>query len=282
MAKSFIIRELGLGATWRSTDPLFLPEAFFEKYPHLRGPRVDHPRRSLQQEFTACFHQKETVEMYQNMVNQLFKNVPEINSFSFNINDAGSGLCWSDLLYTGPNGPADEKDIPISTSAVTILNIFKKAASQSAGHDIEIFYGNMLTAQEIDELVKNGPENCYVQGRNSPPSRNMSSMLVAAWPVRGLINPMQIMNSLSRTINNTLERFSFGFGDMYSRGQERLETIEKVIDIVEDNFKNPAGCRIVRFIKGNEFIEKMVHTDGPVKVRQNSYSMYLLSLTALL
>ena len=152
LAKSSLIRESGMGATWRSTDPLFLPETFFEKYPHLRGPRVDHPRRSLKQEFTACFHQKETVEIYQNMVNQLFENVPEINSFSFNINDAGSGLCWSDLLYTGPNGPAGEKDIPISESAVTILNIFKSAANKIAGHEVEIFYGNMLTAEEIDDF----------------------------------------------------------------------------------------------------------------------------------
>lgn len=39
-----IIRELGLSAYFRSNEPRYLPEAFFEKYPHLRGPRVDHPR----------------------------------------------------------------------------------------------------------------------------------------------------------------------------------------------------------------------------------------------
>jgi len=256
LAKSSLIRESGMGATWRSTDPLFLPETFFEKYPHLRGPRVDHPRRSLKQEFTACFHQKETVEIYQNMVNQLFENVPEINSFSFNINDAGSGLCWSDLLYTGPNGPAGEKDMPISESAVTILNIFKSAANKIAGHEVEIFYGNMLTAEEIDDLVKNGPDKCYVQGRNSPPSRNMSSMLVTAWPVRGIINPMQIMRALSQTMNNKPQRFSFGFGDMYSRGQERLETIEKVIDIVEDNLKNPFPEGLTDSLKAVQLLKK--------------------------
>jgi hypothetical protein len=256
LSKSAILRELGIGATWRSTDPLFLPEAFFEKYPHMRGPRVDHPRRSLQQEFSACFHQKETVEMYQNMVNQLFKNVPEINSFNFNLNDAGSGLCWSDLGYTGPNGPAGEKDIPISVSAVTILNIFKSAANQIAHHDIEITYGNMLTPDEVDDLVKNEPENCYVQGRNAPPTKNMSSMLLTAWPVRGIINPMQIMKSLSRTANNTPERYSFNFGDWYSRGQERIETIEKIIDIVEDSFKNPSVEEVPDSLKAVKLLRK--------------------------
>ena len=73
LSKVAIIRKFGLGATWAATDPLFLPEAFFEKYPHMRGPRVDHPRRSNHQEFSACFHQQETIDMYQNMVNQLIQ-----------------------------------------------------------------------------------------------------------------------------------------------------------------------------------------------------------------
>lgn len=256
LAKSEIVRRSGMGVTWRSTDPLFLPEAFFEKYPHLRGPRIDHPRRSLRQEFTACFHQKETVEMYQDIANELFENIPEINSFSFNINDAGSGLCWTDLLYTGPNGPAGEDGIPISVTANIILNILKKASDQIAGHDIEIFYGNMLTPAEKDELVKNNPVNCYVQGWNSPPSRNLSSMLIAAWPVRGIFNPIQIMKELSRTMNNTPARFSFGFGDMYSRGNERIETIEKIIDIVEDNFRDPQDEVLSDSIKTMNLLRK--------------------------
>ena len=239
LAKTSVIRELGLGANWRSTDPMFLPDAFFEKYPHLRGPRIDHPRRSLKQEFTACFHQQETKDMYQNMVNELFKNVPELNSFSFNINDAGSGLCWSSLLYTGPNGPANEKGVSISSSANIVLNIFKDAAKQIGGHEIEIFYGNMLTPEEKDELAKNDPGNCYVQGTNSPPSRNMGSMLVASWPVRGVINPARLIREATRTLESKPQRYSLGFSDMYSRGGERLETIEKVVDIIEDNLKNP-------------------------------------------
>jgi hypothetical protein len=281
LSKSAILRESGMGANWRSTDPLFLPEAFFQKYPHMRGPRVDHPRRSLQQEFSACFHQKETVEMYQDMVDQLFKNVPEINSFNFNLNDAGSGLCWADLGYSGPNGPSGEKDIPISVSAVTVLNIFKDAAKEFAGHDIEIIYGNMLTAEEIDDLIKNEPENCYVQGRNSPPSKNMSSMLIAAWPVRGIINPMQIMKSLTQTMNSSPGRYSFGFGDMYNRGQERMETIEKIIDIVEDNFKNPSGEGTSDSLKASQLLKKWcVKWAGP-KSAEQLYNAFVTLDTAI-
>ena len=98
MSKVKIIRGLGLSAGYRCNEPHFLPKAFFEAYPHLRGPRVDHPRRSSQKEFAPCFNQKETREMYRNMVNDLFKNIPEIHTIHINMNDAGSGFCWADWL----------------------------------------------------------------------------------------------------------------------------------------------------------------------------------------
>ena len=89
LSKVKTIRGLGLDAGFRSNEPHFLTEAFFESYPHLRGPRVDHPRRGLQKEFAPCIHEEETEEMYQNMANTLLENVPEIHTVHFNMNDAG-------------------------------------------------------------------------------------------------------------------------------------------------------------------------------------------------
>ncbi len=109
-AKLKVLRSYGLDAQFGSNEPRYLPEAFFEKYPELRGPRVDHPRRSLQMAFAPCMHQEGTREMYKNMVGQLFKDAPEIRTVSFSMNDAGSGFCWDDWLYTGPNGPASCKN----------------------------------------------------------------------------------------------------------------------------------------------------------------------------
>jgi hypothetical protein len=63
LAKARILREAGLDAAFSSNDTHFLPEAFFRRYPHLRGPRVDHPRRSRQEEFSWCVDQPETLEM---------------------------------------------------------------------------------------------------------------------------------------------------------------------------------------------------------------------------
>ena len=70
-----ILRRLGLKAHWGSNIPQVMPEAFFAAYPQLRGPRVDHPRRSKRAEFTWCVDLPETLEMIEWMAAELKRNV---------------------------------------------------------------------------------------------------------------------------------------------------------------------------------------------------------------
>jgi hypothetical protein len=236
--KSGVLRELGLSASFRSNEPRFLPEAFFEKYPDLRGPRVDHPRRSVQKEFAPCFHKPETIEMYRNMIEQLFKNVPEINTFYFSMNDAGSGFCWEDWLYSGPNGPSSCRNINKSEAITTMLKVYKEGARQT-GHDVDIYFKGMFTDSEIEDLATKLTEKCFLEGINTPPVKNISTMF--AYPVRGIINPLSILRTLGRPEGSNPQTYVLSFQTSYSRGHERLETIEKVIDIIEENFKDPIG-----------------------------------------
>ena len=241
-SKVKIIRDLGLSAGYRSNEPHFLTAAFFESYPHLRGPRVDHPRRSLQMEFAPCLHEEETEEMYQNMANTLFEKVPEIHTVHFNMNDAGCGLCWADWLYRGPNGPSSCKNHNISVSVLKLVDILKKASAQT-GHEIDIFMRGMFTDSEIDEIVSQLPENCYVQGTdksNFPSRKNIGSLAWSVYPVRGIINPLGMLKTLSRYSENVPQMYSMSFGGAYDRGSERLEIVEKVVDIVEDYLADPA------------------------------------------
>ncbi len=241
LSKVKIIRRLGLDAGYRSNEPHFLTEAFFESYPHLRGPRVDHPRRSLQKEFSPCIHEEETVEMYQNMANTLFENVPEIHTVHFNMNDAGSGFCWADWLYSGPNGPTNCSNLNVSESVLDLVNIFKEAAGET-GHDIDIFMWGMFTDSEVDDIVSQLPANCYVRGTdkgNLPSRKNIGSMAWSAYPVRGIINPLGILRTISRNSENIPQRYNLSFGGAYDRGTERLKTVEKVVDIVEDYLAMP-------------------------------------------
>ncbi len=162
-----VLKELGLNAAFRSNEPRFLPEAFFKKYPELRGPRVDHPRRSVQKEFAPCFHQPETVEMYHNMVGQLCKNVPGIRTFYFSMNDAGSGSCWMDWLYTGPNGPSFCRNIDKSEGIVSMLNVYRDEARRNSGHDADIYFKGMFTDEEKDDLARKLPETASSRGETT-------------------------------------------------------------------------------------------------------------------
>jgi hypothetical protein len=237
-SKVEVLREFGLYAAFRSNEPRYLPEIFYQSYPHLRGPRVDHPRRSTQMAFAPCFHQPETVEMYHSMVNQLFTHVPEIRTFYFSMNDAGSGNCWYDWLYTGPNGPMGCKHIDKSTSIVNMLDIFKNGAKLT-GHDVDIYFTGMFTDEERDDLVAKLPDNTFLQGRNIPPLKNVSGRL-NSYPVRGIINPIRIIGSMS-SADKEPGRYLLSFLGGYSRAEELIETTEKIVDIIVDNFVTPAG-----------------------------------------
>src|SRR5688500_2101640 len=69
--KAKILRELGLEAAFFGYEPNFLPAAFFEAYPDMLGPRVDHPRRSTEKAFAPCTNVKETQEMYTGMMAEM-------------------------------------------------------------------------------------------------------------------------------------------------------------------------------------------------------------------
>jgi hypothetical protein len=171
------------------------------------------------------------------MVDQLYKNAPEIRTLYFSMNDAGSGICWEDWLYSGPNGPSGCRYINKSEAIVTMLNVYKQEAIK-AGHDVDIYFKGMFTDAEMDDLVQKLPDNCYLSGRNYPHVKNISSMMGQTYPVRGIINPLEIIRTLSRNADEQ-GRYIFDFWSSYSRGHDRIETITKIVDIVVDNLKNP-------------------------------------------
>ena len=79
--KAKILRENGMDAAFFANEPGFLPSAFFDAYPQMRGPRVDHPRRSNVEFFSPCVSVKETREMYVHMMSEMLKTIPEVKTF---------------------------------------------------------------------------------------------------------------------------------------------------------------------------------------------------------
>src|ERR1035437_913578 len=104
-AKAKLVKKFGYGAAFANHVPFYLPEEFFAKYPHLRGARCDHPRRTRREAFALCVDHPESLQMYADMSARMAKEIPELTSLRLVANDAGSGYCWSDWAYPGPNGP---------------------------------------------------------------------------------------------------------------------------------------------------------------------------------
>jgi hypothetical protein len=132
-----VLRKLDLKAHWFTNEPQVLPEGFFAKYPHLRGPRVDQSNRARTAHFAPCADQPKVLEMYKESVQMLLKKCPEIEIFYFLTTDSGSGFCWAPALYPGKNGNTHCKSRPMEDRiAGFMLNM--RTAAEEIGRYIEI------------------------------------------------------------------------------------------------------------------------------------------------
>lgn len=234
LAKASILREFGLDAAFWSYEPNLLPEEFYREYPHLRGARVDHPRRGNHPAFAPCVDLVETQEMYSRMVAELLKNVPEIKTFFFKTNDAGSGICWADWLYSGPNGPSHCKDINTGERVASLMNSFKRGA-QLAGQEITIHLtGSMFSQNETVDIYKNLPPGCYYQSHNSDEVTGISSEIVKNYPVKGVIEPLSLIRDIKSVLHNSAKTTFISFRAPYDRDYEDINVIERFMDILID------------------------------------------------
>lgn len=245
LEKANILREFGLGGAFWSYEPNFLPEEFFDKYPHMLGARVDHPRRGNRPAFAPCISVEETREMFANMVEELLKNVPEINTFFFKTNDAGSGICWSDWQYAGPNGPSHCKHHSMGERVEMLMNSFQQGAERS-GEDISIYLtGSMFSDEEKNDIYAHLPEGCYFQSHNSDEVHGINSMIVGNYPVRGLFNPLEIIQNINSINTESTNRIFISFRASYDRAFEDMGTMVRFLDLLIEIIDNNVGYGVV-------------------------------------
>jgi len=87
-------------------EPRNVPDTLLERYPMLRGARVDHPFRSLKPRYNLTLAHPAVLEHYQEMMEKLMKEVPELGYISIWTNDSGAGFEYTSTLYVGRNGGA--------------------------------------------------------------------------------------------------------------------------------------------------------------------------------
>jgi hypothetical protein len=165
-------------------EPRSVPESLFQRYPTLRGARVDHPFRSFKPRFNLSIVHPVVQRHYEELISNLLREVPELEFLTIWTNDSGAGFEHTKSLYVGRNGGAylvrewkDDREIAKAASA-NIIHFFKfirDAASRINPRfrvvtRLEPFYGEReyLWSElrdridvEINSLLTSGWENNY-------------------------------------------------------------------------------------------------------------------------
>ena len=85
-------------------EPRSVPDGLLERYPVLRGARVDHPMRSFHPRYNLSVAHPVVLEHYAEMMENLMREVPRLGYMSIWSNDSGAGFEYTSSLYVGRNG----------------------------------------------------------------------------------------------------------------------------------------------------------------------------------
>ncbi len=99
-----MVRSYGMKPGFVCYEPRCVSEKVFDRYPELRGSRVDHPGRSMEPRYAMDIANPRVLEHYREMVGRLIELVPDLRYLVFWTSDSGSGLPFAKSLYFGPNG----------------------------------------------------------------------------------------------------------------------------------------------------------------------------------
>ncbi|MEK7405427.1 MAG: hypothetical protein AAB225_09985 [Acidobacteriota bacterium] len=239
LAKVAVLRELRLEAVFSGNETQFLPESFFRQYPHLRGPRVDHPMRSAKDEFAWCVDSPQTLEMIEWMMAELKRQAPEIRAMHSWNNDSGSGLCWLTALYPGPNGPAGCRGRDPGARVQGLIEAMDRGAGKGGGA-VQIRLAGNFPVEDRKRIEPLLPSRARFRAGDN--SIIMAKTRVAeAYPILGLIDLLPLLKTLEKLSDPEVQTIDIDTCQpWYYRANEPISTVRRLVDIVEDSLKSPA------------------------------------------
>ncbi|NLP12249.1 hypothetical protein GX408_17760 [bacterium] len=112
-------------------EPRSVPEELFDRYPMLRGARVDHPFRSFKPRYNLTTVHPQVRAHYAEMMRKLMREVPQLGYIDIWTNDSGAGFEHTKSLYVGRNGGAylirewKDDELIAQRAGENILQFFK-------------------------------------------------------------------------------------------------------------------------------------------------------------
>ncbi|HOW87008.1 MAG TPA: hypothetical protein P5119_13515 [Candidatus Aminicenantes bacterium] len=155
--------EYGLTPGLNISSPRSVPDAVLEKYPYLRGARVDHPFRSYRPRYTLTLSHPAVRWHYAELMRRLMKEVPELGYIYLWTNDSGSGFEYTASLYAGRNGGAylvrewKSHESIARAAAENVLRYFRvlRDAAAETRPDFRLLF-NLFSFSNEEEFILDG------------------------------------------------------------------------------------------------------------------------------
>ena len=146
-----LAEKYGLRAGILSFEPRSVPDELLQRYPMLRGARVDHPLRSFRPRYNLTTAHPVVLEHYTEMLTKIVKAAPNIDYMSIWSNDSGAGFEYTSSLYVGRNGGGYvirefKSDDEIAQAAATNIIRFMKTI-RDAGRSVNPHFSCMLRSE---------------------------------------------------------------------------------------------------------------------------------------
>ncbi|MCH6256866.1 hypothetical protein MLD52_09930 [Puniceicoccaceae bacterium K14] len=155
-----LAEKYGLRAGIVSFEPRSVPDELLERYPMLRGARVDHPLRSFRPRYNLSTSHPVVLDHYQEMLEKIMLAAPNIDYMSIWSNDSGAGFEYTASLYVGRNGGGYEirewknDDEIVEAASSNIIRFMKtiRTAGQKVNPDFRCILKNEVFYAEQDHL----------------------------------------------------------------------------------------------------------------------------------
>jgi hypothetical protein len=126
-----LAEKYGMRAGLTCFEPRSVPDRLLERYPMLRGARVDHPIRSWHPRYNLSIAHPVVREHYAEMMEKLVRAVPQLDYIAIWSNDSGAGFEYTSSMYVGRNGGGYvirewKGDREIAEAAATNMMRFQK------------------------------------------------------------------------------------------------------------------------------------------------------------
>ncbi len=144
-----LVRKYGMKPVIQVFEPRVWPETLFDKYPELRGARVDLATYSGEAEYGPDVNHPLVKQHYRELAENLLKEVPDLDLIEVWSNDSNAGVAWSNRLYMGPNGPIFSREKPVEESVISLLSAIRDGAHKvnpdcRIGIDLSWFFGGRI------------------------------------------------------------------------------------------------------------------------------------------